>query len=92
MLPNLNDFPDAHNAGKKKNVWKKTVGKEAVKTGSFAAYSSKITGFLKKTYRTYTKDFSIEKLIATQIGAVGIGFEINRFKKRIPASVEYIIY
>ena len=72
MLPNLNDFPDAHNAGKKKNPWKKTVGKAPVKTGSFGAIQSQITGFLKKTYKSYTKELSIEKLIATQIAAVGM--------------------
>ena len=79
VLPNLNDFPDAHNSGKKKNPWKKTVGKAPVKAGSFGAIQSQITGFLKKTYKSYTKELSIEKLIATQIAAVGMVVILNIF-------------
>merc|ERR1712227_233784 len=83
VLPNLNDFPDAHNSGKKKNPWKKTVGKAPVKAGSFGAIQSRITGFLKKTYKSYTKELSIEKLIATQIAAVVIFTIISSLFKSI---------
>merc|ERR1712019_268294 len=62
-------FPDAHNSGKKKNVWKKTVGKTSPKSG-ILAYKDKAFSFVKKQYASYMKNISIEKIIATQIAAV----------------------
>ena len=80
-MPAVDNFPDAHNAGKKKNVWKKTVGSE--KKSAFASYKDKAATFVRRQYNNYMKDMSIEKIIATQIAAVGKGSfaEINALLK-----------
>jgi len=67
-----NNFEDAHNSAKKKNVWKKTVGKNVTQKNMFNTYKDKIITFAKRHYNSYMKDMSIEKIIATQIAAVVI--------------------
>merc|ERR1712130_202731 len=81
ILPAIDDFPLAHNAGKKKNVWKKTVGGE--KKSVFASYKEKTVTFVRRHYNNYMKDMSIEKIIATQIAAVVIFTLISSVSKAV---------
>ena len=74
IVSHSDNFEDAHNSAKKKNVWKKTVGKSATQKNVIIGYTDKIASFVKKQYKSYVKNITIEKIIATQIGAVGNGF------------------